>query len=521
MDTRPIRFVHRGRIVSVEGAAPTRSVLEWLREDARCTGTKEGCAEGDCGACTVIVAELAEPGAASGAPAARATVVGGLSLRPVNACIRFLPTLDGKALLSVEDLAAIGGDELHPVQQAMVECHGSQCGFCTPGFVMTLAATYEHHHEAGTVAHAPATGRRAVGQPVPLHRLPADPRCRAAHVRAAGAPAGHRADRRDAAAAARRCAAALRGAEPRRGAATASRAQDHFFAPRTLDQLATLARRAAAGAAAGRLHRHRPVGQQDVPRPGRHRLRRRGRRAEAHHRGRRRIAHRRRRDAGRRLVGPGRALARGQRSLAALCRPAGAPRRHDGRQRRQRLADRRQRTGADRAGREHPAAPWRGHARDAARGLLPRLHEEPAGAAASSSPASACRCPRRRSSCAPTRSASATTATSRRCLPAWRSSSTATWCSSARFAFGGMAAIVKRARGAEAAVHRPALDRGHRRGRDAGARQRLHAAVRPARQRRLPAPGGTRLAEAAVAGNADAGTAGAGQRVGAGRTATA
>ena len=147
MDTRPIRFVHRGRIVSiaVESTAPTRSVLEWLREDARCTGTKEGCAEGDCGACTVIVAELAD--AAEGSAAARATVVGGLSLRPVNACIRFLPTLDGKALLSVEDLAA---ESLHPVQQALVDCHGSQCGFCTPGFVMTMTASYEHHQEAGT-----------------------------------------------------------------------------------------------------------------------------------------------------------------------------------------------------------------------------------------------------------------------------------------------------------------------------------------------------------------------------------
>ncbi len=160
MDPRPIRFVHRGRIVSVEGAAPTRSVLEWLREDAACTGTKEGCAEGDCGACTVIVAELADAGAASNAPTARASVVGELSLRPINACIRFLPTLDGKALLGVEDLAAIGGgaaphashDELHPVQRAMVECHGSQCGFCTPGFVMTLTAAYERHLEAGSVA---------------------------------------------------------------------------------------------------------------------------------------------------------------------------------------------------------------------------------------------------------------------------------------------------------------------------------------------------------------------------------
>jgi xanthine dehydrogenase small subunit len=151
MPTRPIRFVHRGAIVQVNDAPVTRSVLDWLREDARCTGTKEGCAEGDCGACTVIVAELADHGAASGTAAAAATVVGGLSLRPVNACIRFLPTLDGKALLTVEDVSAIGGDELHPVQRALVECHGSQCGFCTPGFVMTMTASYERHCEAGTV----------------------------------------------------------------------------------------------------------------------------------------------------------------------------------------------------------------------------------------------------------------------------------------------------------------------------------------------------------------------------------
>jgi xanthine dehydrogenase small subunit len=238
MDNRPIRFVHRGRIVSVDGAAPTRSVLEWLREDARCTGTKEGCAEGDCGACTVIVAELADSGAASGSEAAQATVVGGLSLRPVNACIRFLPTLDGKALLSVEDLAGPGG-ALHPVQQAMVECHGSQCGFCTPGFVMTMTASYEQHIEAGTVPSRAqladelagnlcrCTGYRPIldaGQrmfELPRQRLETasivallqhlrlDPPLHYAAPNPAVQPAG----------------------QPR---------VDHFFAPRTLDALATL-----------------------------------------------------------------------------------------------------------------------------------------------------------------------------------------------------------------------------------------------------------------------------------------
>jgi xanthine dehydrogenase small subunit len=153
--TQPIRFFHRGRIVDVSGAHPTRSVLDWLREDARCTGTKEGCNEGDCGACTVVIGELAD----AGEPGA----VGGLRLATVNACIQFLPTLHGKALFTVEDLKAqcdhaLVPDQhdkhvvqrLHPVQQAMVDCHGSQCGFCTPGFVMSLWSTYEHHQAGGT-----------------------------------------------------------------------------------------------------------------------------------------------------------------------------------------------------------------------------------------------------------------------------------------------------------------------------------------------------------------------------------
>jgi len=147
MITRPIRFHHRGHVVEVDELHPTKSVLDWLREDARCTGTKEGCNEGDCGACTVVIGEPA--GRASGSASADATVVGGLSLRTVNACIQFLPTLDGKALFTVEDLAG-PGRALHPVQEAMVVCHGSQCGFCTPGFVMSLWSAYERHCEHGT-----------------------------------------------------------------------------------------------------------------------------------------------------------------------------------------------------------------------------------------------------------------------------------------------------------------------------------------------------------------------------------
>jgi xanthine dehydrogenase small subunit len=127
---QPVRFLHQGQLRTVTPSAPTRTVLEWLREDARCTGTKEGCAEGDCGACMVVVGELDAQGA--------------LQLKPVNSCIQFLPTLNGKALFTVEDVAAANG-ALHPVQQAMVDKHGSQCGFCTPGFVMSLWASYQRH----------------------------------------------------------------------------------------------------------------------------------------------------------------------------------------------------------------------------------------------------------------------------------------------------------------------------------------------------------------------------------------
>ena len=133
--TRPIRFFHDGKIVKVEGAATTRTVLQWLREDARRIGTKEGCAEGDCGACTVIVGEP--------------TADGTLHLQTVNACIRLLPTLDGKALFTIEDVKP-AADAIHPIQRALIDTHASQCGFCTPGIVMSLTASYERHLDADT-----------------------------------------------------------------------------------------------------------------------------------------------------------------------------------------------------------------------------------------------------------------------------------------------------------------------------------------------------------------------------------
>jgi xanthine dehydrogenase small subunit len=140
-DSRPIRFVHRGAAVEVSDVPTTKSVLYWLREDAHAVGTKEGCNEGDCGACMVVFAERDDD------------AIDGVSLRPVNACLQPLAALDGCALLTIEDLKRVDpAGTPHPAQRAMVACHGSQCGFCTPGFTMSLAACYDDHVACGTRA---------------------------------------------------------------------------------------------------------------------------------------------------------------------------------------------------------------------------------------------------------------------------------------------------------------------------------------------------------------------------------
>ncbi len=120
--TGSIRFILNDRDITLTSVSPTATLLDFLRLERRLTGTKEGCAEGDCGACTVLVGRLAN---------------GELVYESVNACIRFTGSLNATHVVTVEHLAAKDGT-LHPVQQAMVDYHGSQCGFCTPGFVMSL-----------------------------------------------------------------------------------------------------------------------------------------------------------------------------------------------------------------------------------------------------------------------------------------------------------------------------------------------------------------------------------------------
>ena len=129
MTSNTIKFVHKKKIFKIHNPNPNETILSFVRTKLRKTGTKEGCAEGGCGACTVVLGELKKSK---------------IIYKAINACIAFVPTLANKQLILVEDLVSDDGS-LHPVQKAMVKYHGSQCGFCTPGFVMSLFAMYKNY----------------------------------------------------------------------------------------------------------------------------------------------------------------------------------------------------------------------------------------------------------------------------------------------------------------------------------------------------------------------------------------
>ena len=124
-----VKFVHNNRIMEIQDVDPNETLLNYIREKLNNPGTKEGCAEGGCGACTVVLGYLKN---------------NNIYYQAVNACIMFLPTIHGKQLILVEDLVDKNGS-LHPVQKSMVNFHGSQCGFCTPGFIMSLFSMFKNH----------------------------------------------------------------------------------------------------------------------------------------------------------------------------------------------------------------------------------------------------------------------------------------------------------------------------------------------------------------------------------------
>ncbi len=128
MTSNSIQFLWKNKIIKIKNPDPNKTVLSYVRDDLKKTGTKEGCAEGGCGACTIVLGELKK---------------NKIIYKAINACITFLPILNGKQLILVEDL--INDNKLHPVQDAMVKFHGSQCGFCTPGFTMSLFSMHKNN----------------------------------------------------------------------------------------------------------------------------------------------------------------------------------------------------------------------------------------------------------------------------------------------------------------------------------------------------------------------------------------
>ena len=128
MTSNQINFVWENKIFSINNPNPNETILNYIRLKLKKTGTKEGCAEGGCGACTIVLGELEN---------------NKIVYKAINSCISFLPSLEGKQLIIVADLVTEKG-KLHVVQDAMIKYHGSQCGFCTPGFVMSLFAMYKN-----------------------------------------------------------------------------------------------------------------------------------------------------------------------------------------------------------------------------------------------------------------------------------------------------------------------------------------------------------------------------------------
>ena len=128
MTSNTLKFVWENKIHSISNIDPNETILNYVRLNLKKTGTKEGCAEGGCGACTVVLGDLKN---------------NKIDYQAINSCIAFVPSLEGKQLILVEDLVSKNG-ALHSVQEAMVNYHGSQCGFCTPGFVMSLFAMYKN-----------------------------------------------------------------------------------------------------------------------------------------------------------------------------------------------------------------------------------------------------------------------------------------------------------------------------------------------------------------------------------------
>jgi len=128
MSSNKIKFVWENKIFTIKNPDPNETILNYVRLNLKKTGTKEGCAEGGCGACTIVLGEIEN---------------NKIIYKAINSCISFLPSLEGKQLILVEDLTEDNGS-LHAVQDAMIKHHGSQCGFCTPGFVMSLFAMYKN-----------------------------------------------------------------------------------------------------------------------------------------------------------------------------------------------------------------------------------------------------------------------------------------------------------------------------------------------------------------------------------------